>query len=223
MSYACIDREELDRRGFCDGVSCEPPSIIRETIFEPIMEPIFESDPFVPSFLRGGSSRFGGGGSGGQRHGRLKGGRRPWQPRHQQVLQSGSDSPSTAIMRPQTSSYSRAPGKQTSRAPVYRARAGQAATPSLAPRPTQYTTRRDSAPASRNVPRQAPTYRAASTPRQTATAPTSRRGNLKGFGQTEASSNCVIPLWKYATFGLTALLIVQAAWWINHYPKFARR
>src|SRR5262245_31160182 len=56
MSY-CITQDEIDRRGICPDASCAPPLTIRETIIEPIFtEPLFESDPFLPSFIGGGGA-----------------------------------------------------------------------------------------------------------------------------------------------------------------------
>jgi len=61
MSYACIDRDELNRRGLCEEVPRATPSIIRETIIEPVLEPIFVDTPFSSSPAPWGGGRWFGG------------------------------------------------------------------------------------------------------------------------------------------------------------------
>jgi len=213
MSYACIDQEELNRRGLCEGVSCAPPSIIRETIFEPIMEPLFASDPFVPANLArgaggrfGGGSRFGGGRSGGRSV--------PWQPRHQQVLTGPSgplSTPSTPSGRTGPSmgptshrAGSAAPsggGRMVARPPTATANYRQAA-----PRMVAYqqpvrsnTTQAPARMVSHNQPR-----------------PVSA---MKGLGQI---ADGVSGRWKYAAVGLGALVVAQFFWWNAKAPQVLR-
>lgn len=171
MSYACIDRDELNRRGLCEGVPCAPPSIIRETVIEPLLEPIFDDTPFSssPAPWSGGGRWFGGGG------GRRPGRRPPvWRPRAPGQHHGVSSGPNTVSGRPgrrvggtvdrsePQDDFPRRPAPSTSIAyarspsPSYTAVPGQATVRSMAPpaqryqaAPTTYTARQTAQPAQR--------------------------------------------------------------------------
>jgi hypothetical protein len=198
MSYACIDQEELNRRGLCDGVACAPPSIVRETIFEPIMEPLFSSEPFVPRpIARSGKAR-------------RPSGRRPsWEPRHQQVLRSGPSGPSrlttTTTARPGGPVSRSGAGTMVSRPSGYSASTSYASTPTrMVSRGPQYAARQNLAPTSMQ-------YRGAP-------AQMTAKG-FKGLGQLVDS---VSTRWKYAALGLGALVVAQFFWWDARAPQVLR-
>jgi hypothetical protein len=231
MSYACIDREELARRGLCEPGTCEPPppTIIRETLLEPILpsvEPLFASDPFVPVSWgsgRSGGSRFGGGRRGGSR--RLGGGivRQPGT----RTVAGGGDG-GGIVRQPGTNYVATAPstGAQLVAKPAeYRASATYS-TPARAvvSRGREYTASQPYARATRSVVARN-TYTAAP-PRAAAptmgvktsysVAPTTYTKSLKGLGQVAGS---VSPYWKWAALGLVGLVGVQFWWWNKKAPQ----
>jgi hypothetical protein len=199
MSYACIERDELDRRGLCDGVPCAPPSLVREMIVEPILEPLWDPNPFY-----GGPAPWDGGAPWvGSRHGRP--GRRPghkpsWRPNSpapRRAAGGGQSGPSTSMMRPRGgAAYSMAPGQQTmqprSAPTTYRASTSYTTTPMRAPQQS---------------------YKASGGQTQM------RSRGMKGLGQIVDG---VSTRWKYATFGLIGLVIAQAWWWNRAAPQVLR-
>lgn len=242
MSYACIDQEELDRRGLCDGVRCSPPipTIIRETIVEPI---------FVDSFLSPPPPLWGGGWfGGGRRHHHPR--RRPpvWHPRapgQHHGVSSGPNTvvgrpgrrvggtvdrgpqddfprgkaPSTSIAhaRPSSPSYAAVPNQYTARPMAPPAQRYQAA-------PTTYTTRPMAPSAPRTTYHASTTYTARPMRQQAQTvyraAPTTYSKSLKGLGQAIAEG--VTSRWKYMTVGLAALAVAQFFWWNAKAPWVLR-
>jgi hypothetical protein len=199
MSYACIDRDELDRRGLCDGVPCAPPSLVREMIIEPILEPLWDPNPFYGSQTSWDSgapwvgSRHG-------RPGRRLGHKPSWRPNspapHRVAGGGGQSGPSTSMMRPHGgTTYSMAPGQQTMRprsAPTtYRASTSYTTTPMRAPQQS---------------------YKASGGQTQM------RSRSLKGLGQTEGVST----RWKYAALGLAGLVVAQFFWWNAKAPQVLR-
>lgn len=192
MSY-CITQDEIDRRGICADASCTPPLTIRETIIEPLLtEPLFESDPFLPSFIGGGGGR---------------GRRRPWQkPSWRPGKASwrrpvgGGGTPTTSIMQPRGSTTN------------YVADTGKAnVTRSVVSRGPEYHV---SSPGYARVTRSvSPSYQAStqSTARVFGKA-------LKGLGQISIETG-VSPRWKWAALGLVGLLGVQFWWWQRRCPN----
>lgn len=219
MSYACIDREELDRRGLCEEAPLT--TIVRETVMEPILpsvEPLFETDPFVP--VSWGSGRFGGSrfAGGGGWHGRGPGGRRlsggPQRSSGGLRRAAGGGSGGSGVVRQAGTSYVASAPSSTSRrlvakTPEYRA------SQTYAPAPMQVV--------SRGTQYQAAPPRAAA-PTMTvkqpySVAPTTYTKTLKGLGQVVDG---VSPRWKWAALGLTALLGVQFWWWNKKAPQVLR-
>ncbi len=200
MSYACIDRDELDRRGLCDGVPCAPPSLVREMIIEPILEPLWDPNPFYGSPTSWDSGALWGGKPG--RPARRHGHKPSWRPNspapHRVAGGGGQSGPSTSMMRPRggTAAYSMAPGQQTMRtrsAPTtYRASTSYTTTPMRAPQQS---------------------YKASGGQTQM------RSRGMKGLGQ---AVDGVSTRWKYATFGLVALAVAQFWWWNKKAPQVLR-
>jgi hypothetical protein len=232
MSY-CITQDEIDRRGICADASCAPPLTIRETIIEPLLtEPLFESDPFLPSFI-------GGGGDGGRR--------RPWQkkpswksgkPSWKQTV-GGGGAPTTSIMQPRgsTTNYVADTGKANvtrsvvSRGPEYTVQAGTARVTRSVDGGPRYTAQAPTARARAVVSRgteyrvSSPGYarvtRSVSPSQQTSNQQSTARVSgkaLKGFGQISIETG-VSPRWKWAALGLVGLLGVQFWWWNKKAPQ----
>lgn len=211
MSY-CITQDEIDRRGICADASCAPPLTIRETIIEPILtEPLFESDPFLPSFISGGGS--------GRRRPWRKPSWKPGRPSWKRTV-GGQGAPTTSIMQPRgsTTNYVAETGKaRLSRSvdsgPRYSARAPQAQATRVVSRGPEYrASTGGSARVTRTVSR-GPSYSA----NMNYTARVGSKG-LKGLGQISITTG-VSPNWKWAALGLVGLLGVQFWWWNRAAPN----
>lgn len=237
MSYACIDQGEVRRRGLCEGVTCASPSLVRELVVEPLLEPIFDDTPFSSSPVPwgGGNRWFGGGHRPRPRHrrgprpsfnsgantvtslpGRRVGGTIDRTPKDDFPRKPA---PSTAIAyrSPSPSSYVPAPGQRTVRS-----------TSSMAPSqyqasPTTYTARPTPVgaprPAYSAAPRTvaAPTWRPQPQAAYRASGPPAK--SLKGLGQLLSGAGS---RWKYAALGLGALVVAQFFWWNAKAPQVLR-
>jgi len=221
MSYACIDRDEVARRGLCEGAATQP-LIIREVLVRPVRELAFNSVTLPPAT--------------GFRHAPMRISRPRGRGRPRQALGRASYAPpvppsiSGRRMAPPAAQGCQGPSTAyTSRpaAPVTPGAIYDASPPTYTATPARQQFQTVIGPSMTYASRQA-----AAEPAQTAYRPSARypeapeapmsrrpfRAPVSGLGQAADVS----PRWKWATFGLVGLVVAQFFWWDARAPQVLR-